>query len=539
MTYDLRFEPWLPFRRASGTVEWLPPYMITDRISGDDPVIALACPRPDFDAAVTEFLIGLFSVALVPENENDWSRLRRDPPSPEVLRGALATLPDAFALDGNGPRAFQDIDMLEDIRPIPIEALLIDAPGDQTTKFNKDLFVKRGRVPVLGRPAAAMGLIAMQTFAPSGGQGHRTSMRGGGPLMTIAEPRARPQEEPLWRLIWANAETVDQMDARDGDKTRAWEAHDQLPWLTSTRVSNENEQGRPVLPADAAPEQVYFGMPRRIRLEIEEKPCVCGLTGCADGARVTGFRMQNYGVQYRGWVHPLTPYYRNKESGLLPVHGQAGGVGWRDWQSLLFDSADGNGSRPAQAIAYFCGRRAGEPFRLIAAGYDMDNMKARGWVQAELPAFPKEVLERTRSFAIRATDAADKTAGCVLSFVKSGLFQRPKEATGDFSHLKRALWANTQTTFFQIIGEIAEGETADGTELRERFRRHLRDVALSIFDLACPLDDLTAGNMRRPIAARHGLVMALEGYGKAGTSLFKALDLAVPEAGKARKGKVA
>jgi CRISPR system Cascade subunit CasA len=294
-----------------------------------------------------------------------------------------------------------------------------------------------------------------------------------------------------------------------------------------------------VYPADAGPEQAYFGLPRRIRLEIEEKRCVCALTGRDDGARVVGFRMKNYGVQYLGWVHPLTPHYHDKKSGLLPVHGQAGGVGWRDWQSLLFDSADVDGSRPAQAVAHFRGRRAVGPFRLIAAGYDMDNMKARGWVQAELPAFANEALERTRSFADRATAAADKTAGFVMFFVKSGLFQRPKDAPGDFSHLKHSLWADTQAAFFQIIDEIAEGKAADGPELRERFRQHLRDVTLSIFDRACPLDGLATGNMRRPIAARHSLVMALEGYGKAGMSLFKVLDLAAPEAGKAKKGKTA
>lgn len=538
MTYDLRFEPWLPFRRTTGAVEWLSPYAITDRID-DDPIVALACPRPDFDGAVTEFLIGLLSIALAPANEADWAKLWRDPPRPEALRAALAKLPDAFALDGDGPRAFQDLDPLADANPNPIEALLIDVPGDQTTKFNKDLFVKRDRIPVLGRPAAAMALITMQTFAPSGGQGHRTSMRGGGPLMTIAEPRARPRDEPLWRLIWANVETSEQMDARDGDNTRAWEVHDRFPWLDRTKTSSEKEQGRPIRPADAAPAQAYFGLPRRIRLEIEEEQGVCALTGRDDGARVVGFRMKNYGVQYLGWVHPLTPHYFNKKSGLLPVHGQAGGVGWRDWQSLLFDSADVDGSRPAQAVAHFRRLRAAGPFRLIAAGYDMDNMKARGWVQAELPAFPNEALERTRSFAASATDAADKTAGLVLSSVKSGLFQRPKDAPGDFSHLKHSLWANTQAVFFQIIGEIAEGKGADGPELRERFRQHLRDAALSIFDLACPLDELAIGNMRRPIAARHSLVMALEGYGKAGMSLFKALDLAVPEAGKTKKGKAA
>lgn len=155
MTYDLRFEPWLPFRRASGVVAWLPPYAITERID-DDPIVALACPRPDFDAAMTEFLIGLISVAFAPANEADWAKFWHDPPTPEAVRTVLAGLPNAFTLDGDGPRAFQDLDPLANTKANAIEALLIDAPGDQTTTFNKDLFVKRARIPVLGRPAAAM-----------------------------------------------------------------------------------------------------------------------------------------------------------------------------------------------------------------------------------------------------------------------------------------------------------------------------------------------------------------------------------------------
>ena len=538
MTYDLRFEHWLPFQRASGVIEWLPPHAITDRVN-DDPIVSLACPRPDFDAAVTEFLIGLLSVALVPENEADWARLWRNPPKPEALRAALAALPDAFVLDGDGPRVFQDADPLADTKSNPIEALLIDAPGDQTTKFNKDLFVKRGRVSVLGRPAAAMALITMQAFAPSGGQGHRTSLRGGGPLMTLVEPRAQPREEPLWRLIWANAETVEQMDARDGDDTRTWSDHDRFPWLARTRTSDDKAQGRPVYPADAAPAQAYFGLPRRIRLEIEAEQCVCEITGRGDLARVTGFRMKNHGVQYLGWVHPLTPHYFDKKSGLLPVHGQSDGIGWRDWHSLLFDSADSAGGRPAQAVAQFRARRADGPFRLIAAGYDMDNMKARGWAQAELPAYPDAALQQTASFAAKATDAADQVARLVLLSVKSALFQRPKDAPGNFSYLRHSLWAGTQSAFFQIIGEIADGKSAEGLELRERFRQHLRNAALAIFDRSYPLDGVVYGEMRRPIAARHGLVMALEGYGKAGASLFAALGLSPPESGKAKKGKAA
>ncbi len=58
---------------------------------------------------------------------------------------------------------------------------------------------KRSRTPVLGLPAATIALFALQTFAPAGGAGHRTSLRGNGPLTTLASPG---EEERLWHRLW-------------------------------------------------------------------------------------------------------------------------------------------------------------------------------------------------------------------------------------------------------------------------------------------------------------------------------------------------
>lgn len=176
MAYDLRREHWIPWRRRSGTVEWGPPAALLDGLD-DDPVVALASPRADFDAALREFLIGLLSAALLPADESAWLELWLHPPAREELQASLDALPPAFFLDGDGARFFQDHSAgeLADARLIAIDQILIDAAGDQGARLNKDLFVKRGRVDALGRPAAAMALLTLQTYAPAGGQGHRTS----------------------------------------------------------------------------------------------------------------------------------------------------------------------------------------------------------------------------------------------------------------------------------------------------------------------------------------------------------------------------
>jgi CRISPR system Cascade subunit CasA len=539
VAYDLRFESWIPFRRSSGQVDWLPPFGLTDRLA-EDPIVAVACPRPDFDAALLEFLVGLCSVALAPADEAAWAELWRVPPTQDDLRAALARLPDAFCLDGEGARMFQDRDALEGVAAIPIENLLIDSVGEQTRRHNADIFVKRDRLTALGRPASAMALITMQSFAPSGGAGHRTSLRGGGPLSTLVEPRADVRVEPLWRLVWANVETEAQSEDRDADRARAWTPADVFPWLAPTRQSNAKEAGGPTRPTDAAPAQSYFGLPRRIRLEITDSPVICGLTGRPDTAQVSTFRMQTYGVQYAGWIHPLTPYYYDKHSGLLPVHGQPGGVGWRDWLGLLFDSANEAGSRPAQAVAQYRAHRASGAFRLRVSGYDVDNMKARAWIQAELPAFPEEILERLRAFAADATSGADQAASATMIAVKAARLQRPKDAPGDYRYLKQEFWAATQTSFFELVDELARQTAPDGPAMRERFRQRLRHAALVIFDRSCPLEgEIEMSYLRRPIAARHILVMTLEGYGKSGMAFFKSLNLPTPRTVKMKSVKAA
>jgi CRISPR system Cascade subunit CasA len=105
----------------------------------------------------------------------------------------------AFSLDGEGPRFLQDFSPLGG-EPRPVEALFIEAPGANALKLNTDLLVKRERIRVLSRGSAAMALYTLQQFAPSGGAGHRTSLRGWGPLVTLVVPGAPDNDRPL--TLW-------------------------------------------------------------------------------------------------------------------------------------------------------------------------------------------------------------------------------------------------------------------------------------------------------------------------------------------------
>ena len=323
--FNLIDELWLPVRRRGGTVERIPPWQITDRIA-EDPFVAFAWPRPDFNGAAHELLIGLLSTTAAPEDDDAWEDRWRGPPAPDVLEQRFSTVAHAFDLDGPGPRFLQDLDPLEGTDNKEVAALLIDAPGVQTLRNNADLFVKRAPAPALSRAAAAMALFTLSSYAPSGGAGHRTSLRGGGPMVTLIVAGHPVYGDTLWGRLWPNVESREQIEARAPESRLDDDAEMIFPWLVPTRTSDPKAGGRPTTPADVHPLQVYWGMPRRIRLQFEDaQGRECGLTGTDDSVIVTHYRTRNYGTNYsEGFEHPLTPYYRQKTTSVakLPVHPQ-------------------------------------------------------------------------------------------------------------------------------------------------------------------------------------------------------------------------
>ena len=64
-SFNLVSEPWLPVRRLSGAAESIQPWRITEGID-EDPFVAFDWPRPDFNGAAHELLIGLLATTAAP-----------------------------------------------------------------------------------------------------------------------------------------------------------------------------------------------------------------------------------------------------------------------------------------------------------------------------------------------------------------------------------------------------------------------------------------------------------------------------------------
>ena len=542
--FNLIDEPWLPVRRRTGAVEYIQPWRITDRI-GEDPYVAIAWPRPDFNGAAHEFFIGLLSTAASPEDDDKWDDWWLEPPSTDVLQRRLSAVAHAFNLDGPGPRFLQDLDPFEGAEDKEAATLLIDTPGAQTLRNNADLFVKRGAAPVLSRAAAAMALYTMSSFAPAGGAGHRTSLRGGGPMTTLVVADHTRYGHTLWGRLWPNVESRVQIGERAVDATLDDDIQRTFPWLSPTRASNPKSGGRPTTPADVHPLQVYWGMPRRIRLRFEDaQGRRCGLTGLDDSVVVTSYRTRNYGTDYSdGFEHPLTPYYRQKPSAVskLPVHPTPAGISYRLWPGLVVPSKD-RLREPARVIRHWNSRSPrGTSSRFVAFGYDMDNMKARAWVEAEMPLWRLD--DETRAVlpeCIRQTTTGAGTVARLLTgAVKTALHDNPKNATGDYGFIAERFYRDTEAAFFTALAEAAAAMRTSpdsddpAIDMRRKWASVMERATLRLFDECAPSDGLENRDMHRHVKARFYLTLALRGRGKAGRSLFEA-DLGIPAPETAR-----
>ncbi|MDQ0455718.1 type I-E CRISPR-associated protein Cse1/CasA [Rhizobium paknamense] len=543
--FNLLRDPWIPVVTACGRMREIAPAGLTEGIGGDA-IVDLAWPRADFRAAGMEFLVGLLTTVFCPEGNSAWARWWNAPPSPQVLAEGFAAFERAFDLDGEGPRFLQDGGDLG-TETSPVSGLLIEQPGANTEKNNADLFVKRGGVTVLSRKAAAIALYALQSFAPSGGAGHRTGLRGGGPLTTLVlPPQADAGRQTLWHLLWLNVVPLFDMDAVGAPLDKPQKT---FPWLGPTRISDKG--GVETTFNDMHPAQCFWGMPRRIRLDFEPNRdgLPCALTGIVDDVILRSYRTRPYGVNYQAVPHPLTPFYRVKPgSEPLPVHPQPGSISYRNWPNFTQSRADGT-REPAQCVRVAGARIKGQT-RLRLCGYDMDNMKARGFVEAEMPLFfcsSQQKQTRLEGLVAALVEAASEVSRLMLSQMKAA-------RGGDGAELdviRESFWAETEGAFFALLASAvarfearheAEEDTETAASLASEWLENtLRPAALAIFDRHVRADavmvnanDLNA--MRALVLARSLLASALHGAGPSGKSLYKSLGLMAPEPKRTAKG---
>ena len=515
---NLIHDLWIPVRRQSGITDLIRPAQI---VEAADPPLALASPRADFDGSLAQFLIGLLQTCMPPKDGDEWEDRLERPPTVGELDRIFSPYAHAFEVDGDGPRFMQDFEAFERLevsRRKPamsdIDALLIDAPGAQTLRNNADHFIKRGQVQALCPVCAVTALFTLQLNAPSGGAGHRTSLRGGGPLTTlvIPDPEGGGLPDTLWNRVWLN---ILPRTVRLAGNAALEGLEYIFPWLAATRTS-EKEGGLDTTPQDAHPYQMYWAMPRRIRLDFE----YTGEGGCDLCAReshklIRRYFTLNYGINYVGaWRHPLSPYQEN-DGEPVPLHPQAGGITYRHWLGLVYDKDDGKQRvSPATVVKEFRQNRRleGEQLRLWAFGYDMDNMKPRCWYEAVIPLYqiPASIREIFSRRVEQLVTAAETVAGYLKTQVKKAWFKRPGDAKGDVGFLADAFFQATEEDFYATLKRLADTLPSDDEPVRRDWHVILRRSALSLFDEYAAAGDITFADPARLARARNDLEKKLK-----------------------------
>jgi CRISPR system Cascade subunit CasA len=493
---NLLAEKWLPVRRSTGQVDWVAPHQITE-----PDIVAFAANRADFNGALAQMMIGLLQTTTPIDDEDGWEGLLDAPPSAEVLQEWFTPTAEAFVLDGDGARFMQDFSLTAaEGAECTIDALLIDAAGGSAIDKNTDHFVKRDTIKAMCPHCLATALFTLQTNAPAGGAGHRTSLRGGGPLTTLLV--ATPSRS-LWQDLWLNVEPKPVFLRRCGDPTKTAK-HFTFPWLAEI---SKIQPGGETQPLQVHPHHVFWAMPRRIRVDFAEvQTGRCDVCKRDSAQLLHRYVTKPHGLNYEGvWRHPYSPYYEIKEDS-LPVHPQPGGFSYKNWLAWVLGVKQGKKSVQAAGIVdYFLQERknyqkSGQ-FRLWVFGYDMDKMKPRCWYETTFPLYGLAEVKRPTQMQIQnlianRIEATEQAVDYLSQAVKEAWFPKRSgkvEMRGDLSFVDKAFLDSTETDFYQQLNNLMkQARTETGIDmddanfiiaLGETWHKVLIQCATKLFDV--------------------------------------------------------
>lgn len=470
MSLNLLTDRWIPVRRGDGTTATIAPWEL---VPPDDdstaPPVDIAPPRADFRAALFEFCIGLLQVTVATQRAHtkaQWLALWRTPPTQKDLRAAFADHARWFNLTGERPLFMQDFTLPppgpRDER-LPVSSLLIDAPAKGSFPENTDLFVKRNRTESLCLACAGLALYTMQTYAPEGGRSYYTSLRGGGPLTSLAIPQdANGAPVTLWHTLWLNVLPLREYGRKD---TTIPEEEDWpgkvYPWAAPTRMATKYTTE----PGDVHPFQSHWGMPRRILLlsSTHNAPISCSLCGMQTHTTINDIYRVPSGTNYGpSWKHPLSPYRHLEGEQARSIKGKSDINGYTYWLGMIYGEGGTNSQERSDNVNYALSINdlAGK-ILIRASGYQMKKNKPLQWCEGEYPVFtvPPEQLDEFRSAVRECVTLANTAKAALLGALRLALYpagNAPKTDNPIFHGYAATFWGRTEAAFYDTVKAIAK-----------------------------------------------------------------------------------
>lgn len=483
---NLITDQWIPVIRKDGT-DTIMPWQIAE---AENPVIEINAPRPDFQGALYQFLIGLLQTCFAPEDKYVWEERWKKLPTTDELKTAFEKMKDAFELDNPDVPVFMQEhpgtdnhdEVFKKAEWLPIEDLIGGALSDNTRKNNKDLFVKTKQIELVSPYWAALALFNLQITGVLAWGKHRVGLRGNAPLTTLVMHNS--EQSSLWKKLWLNVIYREDIDLIPGDSDKK-DRSDIFPWMGKTRTSPNK---KPTSPSDANPLQHYWAMPRRIRLKVEPVKGQCDVSGKDIEKGVKFYKRVPDGVYYtNGWVHPLTPYTRSAKNRFpKSIEGKYAGEGFRQWVSLNYDEyANENDSKNRWGRAlvvkhYYEEKPRFTNTRLWCFGYDATNANVKCWYESSMPTFqlPNDDVDALKNHVSEALQIAYHLVEELRFSLIRAWFRSQTDSSGKqkWNHVKSAIkkaghlstyknieheyWENLEKDFSAMLSElIAYGQT--------------------------------------------------------------------------------
>ncbi len=531
--FNLLEDPWIPVRTTYGENHQIRAYEIARK-----DIVALDAPRPDFNAALIQFLIGLIQTVLAPETPRDWRKRYAQPPSEDELKEVFKSIKPAFYLDGDGFRFMQDELAIKVGKHLPIEEMVFGAPGGSSKVNNKDHFIKKSCINGLCYSCSISSILTANIFAEDGGQGYFQSMRGNGFITTLVQADGQQSEMVLWENIWLNI--LPQKNIKLSNNMFYWnkefsdkqflgevenietEIKDLKKKKKNTEkkekqlkeIQNKIEKLKTIFP-DENDFQVYWAWMRRFHLDtqnmVEGQCSLCNFLGRI----LTHFHKTNKGYKYPKelWqnAHPFSPsikYHRQNytennlkyKDKMLTVEMTTSGLPYIYWQDYIKQSEK---QAPAKVISQHLRKELSEETQLIiwTFGYAMDSNTPLGWYESKTPLYILETEQvkifeqEVNKYISAANKISDNRSGYLINSIKSAWFDEDKNKNKDSKkvfysekaiEISKSFLNNTENKFFELLKSLYEDSSQLTDEklvdFREQWYKHIKQETEKLFN---------------------------------------------------------
>lgn len=465
----LLHDAWIPVIRKDGKRELITPDQITSDYN-NNPVQDLDAPRPDFNGALIQFLVGLIQTTMPPLSDREWVSGLEQVPEPVVLKKSFEKFDEAFIFDGDGSRFMQDQSALDGGDCVPIRNMLIEYPA------GRNMFVKNSSINQICPLCAAQAIFTFQLNGPTSGRGHYSGIRGSNPITCVIPGPT------LWKTVYLNVLP-----------TRVWscsEIPDTIdisnifPWLGDIRTK-EKYPGTSI--QDVHPLQVFWGMSNRFYLNLESSgDAVCDLCGKKSDVIIREFSRKPYGINYDDtWgIHPLTPH--QKMNGILvPGRLKPEKITYRHYPDLTHFVSSENNS-PALIVTHYnkianSHKSSMKKIQLWSFGFDLDNAKAKCWYECRIPVFVGLEDEDQAVFENRINNLV-QTAEYIQQKLSAAI--KPILLGKEPDIIKNRYWNESESVFFETVEKLFTSlDDVEATnQIKKSWLQYLRQIALSLFD---------------------------------------------------------